>query len=702
MAPRRGGSGGAGAEVAGTARNYFEPPPLKRMYPWDKDGRNVTDIMAGGVDESGLFKGVYVSGVHMAALLRTFQLAKVFMPTDVPTPVAQLGQNLDDGTPLVIVTRGCFGRDMDYGQGPVRNQSQNAIWETARQIRSEMPQVYITCVDIPINLGSDAVQAVLEPPLNEYRELMYHDGTWYTPTVIGCAAMAVWCDENKREYKKPDDTQSKFNRKKFAWRNQEEFHQGKVLVTWRAVHEARPKQDVQKRTDLDFTGEKSMSASAIKITEVSAAEATFKKALAKAQSSGSAKEILATVTSYLLRAVPGEKEGLTMAAAACGEAADLCKSDATEAFGAKRLGVMVKLMMDSVEEAQKEAEALKSAATSPKIKAQALRLVLDCLYSAGELDAALSAATEGKADFAKSGDPYAISEASQMVVSAYVRKGDFSEAVKAAEEATKASDKKNQALGFLLLGGANKASPGVAATAYGNAKDLFSALPDEKRSCAGAMQAAIAAQLASEMAGEAATMAKELVALGKESYPTKDSLSKEELEKIPVTKEEGLCWQATGLMLVVIANLSEYQEAGQFLAGGEAEMVSSAKAAVEIFKEIGCAVGSTQAEQLLAQTSLAIEQPMEAVKVAEKVLTTSKMAGSAGRGLFEWLAEGAAASLQVGNYHSAYWAAQEVMGFADGAWDAGSVGTSVLELVRKNCGKAGLVPIRVGGEFALL
>jgi tetratricopeptide (TPR) repeat protein len=698
MAPRRGGSGGAG-EVAGTARNYFEPPPLKRMYPWAKDGRNVTDIMAGGVDESGLFKGVYVSGVHMAALLRTFQLAKVFMPTDVPTPVAQLGQNLEDGTPLIIVTRGCFGRSMDYGPGPTRNQSQGAIWETVREIRAQMPQVYITCVDLPINLSSDHVQAVLEPPLNEYRELMYDDGTWYTPTVVPCAGLAVWCEDNRREYKGASGTAIKFQRKKFAWRNQEEFHQGKVLVTWKAVHESRPKQEVTKRTDLDFTGKEQAPVGIIKFSGDSAAEHTFKKALTKAEASGSAKEILSAVTGYLLRALPSEKETLGKAVEACAAAAALCKSDAAEAFGAKRLGVTAKFMTGSVDEAKAEAKKLISSESKPVIKAKAYRLLVDCHYKNGDLDLALETADEARKDFAKLGNPEAIAEGWQMVVTAYIRKGDTAGAIEAAETAAKSSDKMGQAFGCLLVGGANKMSPGVAATSYGKAKTLFSTL-GEKRYLAGAIQACISALCASGAEGDAAAAAKELVALGKESFPAKESLSKEALDKLPVTKEEGLCYQAIGHMLVVIASMSQYINSGSYLAG-EAELLSSAKAAVELFKEVGCTEGSTQAEQLLANATLATEMPAEALKVAEKVMATSKLLGSPGRGLFETLANGAAACVQLGSFSSAYSAACEVGTLEDaGVWDAGAVARNILDLVGKQ--QADVMVVRLGCTMALL
>lgn len=69
--------------------------------------------------------------VLICCRLRTFQLSKAFLPVDMPTPVQALGrrltlaigmfacewsgQSLQDGIPLVVVTRGCFGREMDFG-----------------------------------------------------------------------------------------------------------------------------------------------------------------------------------------------------------------------------------------------------------------------------------------------------------------------------------------------------------------------------------------------------------------------------------------------------------------------------------------------------------------------------------------------------------------------------------------------------------
>merc|ERR1712039_605184 len=191
------------------------------------------------------------------------ELSKVLMPTDVPVPVASLTQSLTDGVPLVIVTRGCFGRDIDVGPGPVRNgivgpgsvrdTESKAVWDAVRDLRAKMPQVLITCVDVPLDMKSDDIQAVLEEPLNEYRELMYSDGSWYAPTVVQCGQVAMWCDQNRRSFKAADNQKVRFNRKTFAWRSMDETYGSHIMLSWKVVKEERPKAEASKRTDLVFT-----------------------------------------------------------------------------------------------------------------------------------------------------------------------------------------------------------------------------------------------------------------------------------------------------------------------------------------------------------------------------------------------------------------------------------------------------------------
>ncbi|CAK9115749.1 unnamed protein product [Durusdinium trenchii] len=154
----------------------------------------------------------------------------------MPTPVQTLGQSLQDGIPLVIITRGCFGREMDIGSGPARNNIQKAVWEAARNMRADMPQVLVSCIDIPVDASPEVVNACLQPPSNNFRELMYHDGTWYTPAVYNASKLAQWVSNNPREIK-PKEGPS-FSRKKFEWNNK--AYDNMFMLGWKSVLEVRP------------------------------------------------------------------------------------------------------------------------------------------------------------------------------------------------------------------------------------------------------------------------------------------------------------------------------------------------------------------------------------------------------------------------------------------------------------------------------
>lgn len=208
------------------------------MHPWNQDGSTNCDLLAGGVDESGIFKGIYITGTNMLSLLRTFQLSKAFMPVDVPKPIATISQSLRDGVPLIIVTRGCWGRDMDYGPGPARNDMQQAVWNACREMRAEMPQVLITCIDIPNNLPSEVVAQCRDAPLNEYRELMYHEGSWYTPAIYNAAGIARWMAENGRETRNVKQGGVTFARKKFDWQGDKQYSNVQ-MVGWKLVLEGK-------------------------------------------------------------------------------------------------------------------------------------------------------------------------------------------------------------------------------------------------------------------------------------------------------------------------------------------------------------------------------------------------------------------------------------------------------------------------------
>jgi tetratricopeptide (TPR) repeat protein len=394
-----------------------------------QDGSGSCDILAGGVDGSGLFKGVYVSGVHLCALIRTFQLSKVFLPVDMPTPVAALGQSLEDGIPLVVVTRGCFGRELDYGPGPVRNDIQKAVWQACRDMRAEMPQVLLTCIDIPNNLSSDIVQGCLEEPLNQYRELIYQDGTWYTPSVTNAASIGKWMSDNLRQpapVKKNGKTSINFNRKKFDWVSSHTLYGQLYYMGWKEVLQVAPPTQVPRRTDLIFAENAKVSVPVIPVGEgVSGASKVFSSAVAAAETPA---EKLAAAKAYLARA--SDKAGMEVCMAALKDTGD---------FDCMKEVVSILLFLNKVDDAMTAAKGLKAAGA--KQEAAALKCVVDCHYVTGDLDAALEAAKAGLASVKGKSDDEATSVAMGVVVDVMLAKGEVDDAIALATAEAKGKGK---------------------------------------------------------------------------------------------------------------------------------------------------------------------------------------------------------------------------------------------------------------------
>lgn len=639
MAPRRGGAGGAGAEVAlGGGRGYFEPPPLKRMQPWAQDGASQCDLLAGGVDASGIFKGVYVSGVHMCALLRTFQLSKVFMPVDMPNPVAAIGLDLQHGIPITIVTRGVVGRDLDNAVGPARNDTQKAIWNIVRSIRADQPQVLITCIDLPVNASADIVQACLEPPLNEYRELMYSDGSWYAPSVTDAKVVQKFLSEHRRERMEEKKKGGlNFNRKKFAWTDTSKMDPESWTIGWTKVQEARPSLPAPRRSDLQFTDKVRDGPKQIEWKGPSAAEATFHKALAKA---AAPQEILDAVSAYTPRASPlYESLTLKSAAQACVEAAASFKGGGDAASEIKALGMAVStfLMANAMDDAMKVAVSAKESGDGAK----AARLVMDCHTAAGDLDKALE---EAKAAQAKAAN----GETFRLVVEAELAKGERENAAACATQACESSDQKTQAAGFALLGEAqaakgDKAGRAEAVASLTKAAGLYQALV-MKAEQGSALEAAIRFLLDDKENAQALALAAEMQASGKDAMG------------------------ATGLRLAAEAHVQESWER-KFLEGGVDAMINAAKEAVSIFEDLADAPGSCKAKVMLARALLATPgnppgTVEEAHQAAQSAAEGFKSLGNhAGR--LSALVTSAQANLLRGNRYSAYWDAKQALVEAD-------------------------------------
>lgn len=698
MAPRRGGAGGAGAEAVGggSGRNYFEPPPLKRMSPWVQDGADQCDVLAGGVDDSGLFKGVYVSGVHLMALMRTFQLSKVFMPCDTPTPVGWIGQSLQDGIPITIVTRGCFGRELDFGPGPCRNDVQRTIWQMARDMRAEMPQVLITCIDVPNNLGSDMLQAVLESPLNEFRELMYHDGKWYTPTVVNGAQLGKWMAENARARppEKGKARMSQFNRKKFEWQDSAQHYSNMWILSWRVVLEVRGAPDVPRRTDLKFTVEAQKPELGHVKLPPSAAEAAFKRALSKARDEGDGQAILAATTAYLDKASMKETESLQEATKACDEASDLfkAKAEAKAAMDATSMKFKALVSMGKIEEAMKVAEEALASATEPELKAKALKLVVTCHQTAGDLDKAIEVASAGKADISKLGNEDASCEALTLLVTACVAKGDYDGGAAAATEAATGGGKFEACTNSLLAMAklAKSAEEEVPATSKALAREAAAALHKAAGIYQGQRLAKEAADTLKETAealmkaaefAEAATVAKEL----KEAAKDDKAL------------------EATSDMLVAKALLGS----NAATPGGTEEMLSSAKTALALAEESGSAEVKAACMEVLAQVLLAENTLDESYRMAKSAAAGYKALKKT-ESMCHSLLLAAKAAVKSGNLNSAAWDAKQIVSEGtDGIYYPEAV-TLVGQVSReaeasgKPVGVGGLVPVVSGDALTFV
>mmetsp|Transcript_58217 Transcript_58217/g.170233 ORF Transcript_58217/g.170233 Transcript_58217/m.170233 type:complete len:670 (-) Transcript_58217:212-2221(-) len=669
------------------------------MPPWQQDGSAQCDVLAGGVDESGLFKGIYISGVSLMALMRTFQLSKVFMPCDVPTPVAALGQSLQDGVPLVVVTRGCFGRQMDYGPGPVRNDVQKTIWQTARDMRAEMPQIMITCIDIPNNLPSEMLQDCMQQPLNEYRELMYQDGTWYTPSVVNAAPLGKWMNENMRSKKTTvakgkNSREVPFNRKKFDWQDPAKHYTNMWVLSWRPVLEARQAPEVPRRTDLIFyPGAIKAEEKPIKLPP-SVAEVNFKKALTKARDTGDAKAMLAATTAYLEKASLKETESLQEATKACDEAGDLfkAKSEAKEAFEAVKMKFKALVSMGKADEAMAVAKDALGAASTAAVKAQALKLVVTCHQALGDLEEAVKAASDGKADVAKLNDDEATCEALDVLVSAYLTVGDTEGAIKTATDAGAAKSKVGAKAQMLLAQaleakGTEQTAPDAlratakeAAAAQKKAAEIYQSQKMDSERC-GALKAAASSLLLAGEYQEAAATAKEL----------------KELPSPPEAK-------GVGLELVSRA----LQASSSATEGGAQEMVASAREAMTVFQGCDSEEGCASSAQALAGALLASEGDLaEAYKAAKdsakryKALNKSEDACAS-------LLIAARVAMKGRNTTSAFWDAKQVVsesGPGAGYNEAVSIVSQCMRLsdeMEKPIGVGGPVPLGSGDAMAFI
>jgi len=606
MAPRRGGEAGAGAAFLYPGkRNALQPPPLRRMQPWLQDGAGQCDLIAGGVDESGAFKGVYLTGMHLLALLRSFQLSKVFMPVETSTPVARLGQSLHDGLPIIVVTRGCFGRNMDYGPGPIRNEMQKKVWDTVRQMRADMPQVLITCIDLPIDCSAEIVQGCMEAPLNEYRELMYHGGTWYTPAIYNSKGLEKWKADHKREKYSAVGSDQLFNRKKFSWMDESNHYNDIWTLDWKPVLELKPQPQVALRTDLNFVDRDPLEVKPMDLDTRSNAHATLQKEVAAARDSKSASDMLQAVKQFWDRISYVDRAGLIDAISACKEAASLFdeQSMPKESFDCMTTAVEAARYMNNMDEAltmasELMASQLKVPGSDGTLAARAATQILDIHISLGDMEAAVRFAQKSKDELIKL--PKVHAQAWGLVVTVELHRGDNDAALKAAAEAVKAPNKIGQAQGHLLVAEVQNAKANMsyesnakiecwtaAVKAQKEAMALFKAA-SEKREEGRCMESIVCTLMSLSKPEEALDMAAQLQAFGEEAdrYPDQD------LARL----------SAIGSRLIAEVHVKDSTSVADFrLPGGQESMMAAAKRAVQVFEKLGDMARRSRAAEVLLQ-----------------------------------------------------------------------------------------------------
>eukprot|EP00747_Dinoflagellata_sp_TGD_P142453 gnl/TRDRNA2_/TRDRNA2_176243_c0_seq1.p1 gnl/TRDRNA2_/TRDRNA2_176243_c0~~gnl/TRDRNA2_/TRDRNA2_176243_c0_seq1.p1 ORF type:complete len:414 (-),score=111.71 gnl/TRDRNA2_/TRDRNA2_176243_c0_seq1:104-1345(-) len=243
MAPRKGGSSGGDAGYLAPSNDQLIGPALKRLSPWVNNVNG--DIIAGTVDANGNLQGTAVTDTSLMTILRYFQLSASTHPKPIPSRLppdqAGIGQALSEGCPVVIVTRGFPGRGEEVEPKSNANEAVKQIWHMCRFIRSEMPGVHITTVDVPAYAPTELVSKVLQPPLSDFRELAYFGDSWYVPDVVSAPWLAkALREEEAKKKKRPEAGDNdpkivKFDRKAFTWNNIDKGDDKYFKITWRMV-----------------------------------------------------------------------------------------------------------------------------------------------------------------------------------------------------------------------------------------------------------------------------------------------------------------------------------------------------------------------------------------------------------------------------------------------------------------------------------
>lgn len=185
---------------------------------------------------------------NLMSVMRFLQLSHTCLPETMSSEFRGIRQASEEGYPIIVVTRGAYGRLLDPKEGPSRNDARDKVWELVRKAREDNARMNITCVDVPAHATTEEIARCAEPPLDKYRELAYYDGVWYAPTAVDAGAHLKWLNSNPRkplvhagvrnildtENAKKRDSKFPFDRKNFAWWTPDTS--GYYMVSWKPVH----------------------------------------------------------------------------------------------------------------------------------------------------------------------------------------------------------------------------------------------------------------------------------------------------------------------------------------------------------------------------------------------------------------------------------------------------------------------------------
>merc|ERR1719433_727904 len=385
-----------------------------------------------------------------------------------------------------------------------------------------------------------------------------------------------------------------------------------------------------------------------------------------------------------------EVESLQDAIAAC---------DEVGTFEATKSKFRILINMSRFEEAMDLATQAKASAESPVIECEALKLLVGCHQSLGELEKAVEVAATGKAEVSRKGEDGATGEAYIVLIDAHLAKGDVDEAIAAATEGTTQKGKV-EAFAYAALATAQMAKSAAAeapveikdaaresAEAATKAAELFKALSSTKEQ-ADALKAASVARCAASEFEEATVPATELQGL---------------------EGEKALIYKAAGLGLVCSAHLKCNELTRSYLEGGAEAMLSAARSAVATAEESGDATAKASSLKILAEALAAVDPAStEAEKSARKAAVSFKALGG-GESMFEALLISAKVCLTKGTLPTANWDAKQVLAEAGAGSKVYDEALSIVSNVARAAAESGKpvntgtpVPVVIGGTVQLV